>query len=100
MKEELEELRNLGTFVIRKRDSSKPVLRAVWIFKIKSDGRLKSRLAVDGSDQVLSFMEIHATVGSRSALRCFLVFAVVNQLEVKKFPTLLVLKHNFETGKL
>ena len=26
--------------------------------------------------------------------------SVVNQLEIKKFPTLIVLKHNFETGKL
>ncbi len=26
--------------------------------------------------------------------------SVINQLEIKKFPTLIVLKHNFETGKL
>ena len=26
--------------------------------------------------------------------------SVINQLNLKKFPTLIVLKHNFETGKL
>jgi hypothetical protein len=51
---EFDALKERNTWIIVKTDISKPILRSLWVFKIKDDGLFKSRLTVDGSPEELS----------------------------------------------
>ena len=55
-------------------DHVKTILRSLWVYKSKADGRCKSRLTVDGR---LNFVaNTYASVATKECLRMLLSFAI------------------------
>jgi hypothetical protein len=83
MEEEYNALLDLNSWTFQRYDPSIPILRPLWVFKLKSCGRYKSRLTIDGSMHIC--VDTYASVASKTALRCIISLAVVLGLKMRAF---------------
>lgn len=74
MEKEYKALEELNSWTYSKPNWGKPVLRCHWVFKLKADGTLKSRLTVDGRTHYTP--DTFASVGTKEGLRSLISYAV------------------------
>ena len=64
--------------------SWKSLLRSRWLFKIKNDGRFKSRFVVKGYSQRkgVDYDDVYAPVVGKTSLRCLMSLAATNNWDI------------------
>ena len=62
---EFQQLMELDSWNYVKADPNKIILRSHWVYKLKADGRKKSRLTIDGRDHFVA--DTYASVGTKES---------------------------------
>src|SRR5262249_35682990 len=85
MKEEMRSLQEKGTWTLCKLPRGRKAIGVKWIFKIKHDGRYKSRLVAKGYSQYagIDFDKTFAPVIRIEIVRILLAFALFRSLKVR-----------------
>lgn len=94
MQEEYKSLLELNSWEMVKPDPNKPTLKSLWVYKVKDDGRFKSRLTINGKYHVCH--DTYASVGSKTALRMMVSLAASTGLHLAHYD----IKNAFLYGAL
>lgn len=80
MKEEYDSLMNNKTWKLVELPRGRKIVKNKWVYKVKSDGRLKSRLVAKGFTQVagVDFDETWSPVGRKASLKMLISFVLRN----------------------
>ena len=81
MQEEMKSLLELQTWKLVDLPPGRKIVKNRWVYKKKSDGRLKSRLVAKGFTQTrgLDFDETWSPVGRKSSLKLLIHFVLMNR---------------------
>ena len=81
MQEEMKSLLELQTWKLVDLPPGRKIVKNRWVYKKKSDGRLKSRLVAKGFTQTrgIDFDETWSPVGRKSSLKLLIHFVMINR---------------------
>ena len=86
MRQEMKSLLDNKTWILVDLPKGRKIVKNKWVYKIKSDGRLKSRLVAKGFTQVfgVDFDETWSPVGRRASLKLLIWFVLRNNWSWKQ----------------
>jgi hypothetical protein len=86
MEQEIKSLLDNKTWILTDLPRGRKPVRNKWVYKVKNDGRLKSRLVAKGFTQVfgVDFEETWSPVGRKASLKLLINFVLENSWKWKQ----------------